>query len=418
MKTAPSRIYNVHNFRDIPELARLSKETLENIGIVGRVLPFRVNSHVTSNLIDWADPENDPMFRLVFPHRDMLPEYDFERLAKSVRFGTEKETQSIITEIHQQLNPHPDSQDLNVPTLDGKQIYGLQHKYPETLLFFPSEGQFCHSFCTYCFRWAQFTGKHELRFESKGSADLARYLGEHPEVTDVLLTGGDPVVMSTKKLRAYIEPLLHPQFSHLKNIRIGTKSLTFYPQRYLTDEDADDLMRLFEQVAKGGKSLALMAHFSHWKGFESDLSVQAIRRIRSAGAVIRSQAPVLRHINDDPQVWVRMWESQVRLGVNPYYMFVPRGTGASRYFSLPIARAYEIYREAISRVSGLARTARGPVMSTSDGKVEVQGVLEVGGNRQFVLRFLQARKPELCYKPFLADYSATATWFDDLKVSV
>ncbi len=87
---------------------------------------------------------------------------------------------------------------------------------------------------------------------------------------------------------------------------------------------------------------------------------EAIRRIRATGAVIRTQAPLVQRINDDADVWVRMWRTQVRLGLIPYYMFVQRDTGAKRYFEVPLVRAYEIYREAIQQVSGLGRTARGP----------------------------------------------------------
>jgi len=96
-------------------------------------------------------------------------------------------------------------------------------------------------------------------------------------------------------------------------------------------------------------------------------------------------------------------------------MFVERDTGARRYFELPLKRAWEIYQQAIQRVSGLGRTARGPSMSANPGKVELQGVAHVRGERVFVLRFIQARNPEWVQQPFFAKYDPQATWLDQLR---
>ncbi|RME80863.1 MAG: lysine 2,3-aminomutase, partial [Zetaproteobacteria bacterium] len=142
---------------------------------------------------------------------------------------------------------------------------------------------------------------------------------------------------------------------------------------------------------------------------------RAIRRVQEAGGVIRSQSPLLRHINDRPEIWSRMWKEQVQLGIVPYYMFVERDTGARHYFEVPLVRAWEIYREAFQCVSGLARTVRGPSMSATPGKVEVQGVTRIGGEKVFVLRFLQARNPAWVERPFFAAFDPKATWLDQLR---
>src|ERR1019366_9085072 len=152
------------------------------------------------------------------------------------------------------------------------------------------------------------------------------------------------------------EPLPDPQLSHIESIRVGTKSLAYWPQRFVTDPDADDTLRLFEEVGTAGKCLALMAHFSPPRELEPALVGQAVRRISSAGAVIRTQAPLIASINDDPATWSSMWRAQVRMGMMPYYMFVERDTGPQGYFAVPLARAYEVFRDAYSSVSGLSRT--------------------------------------------------------------
>jgi len=142
---------------------------------------------------------------------------------------------------------------------------------------------------------------------------------------------------------------------------------------------------------------------------------EAVRRIRAAGVVIRAQAPIVRNINDDPAVWAKMWRTQVGMGIIPYYMFVERDTGAKRYFEVPLERTYQIYREAIQQVSGLARTVRGPSMSAGPGKVEIQGIVELNGEKIFILRFIQGRNPDWVQRIFFAKYDPEATWFDDLK---
>jgi len=223
------------------------------------------------------------------------------------------------------------------------------------------------------------------------------------------------MVMTTRHLKDYLLPLLHPGLEHIQDVRIGTKSLTFWPHRYVTDPDADELLRLMERLVAGGKHVALMAHINHWLELESKVTREAIRRLRDAGVVIRSQAPLLAHINDDPVVWERMWRTQVGLGIIPYYMFVERDTGASCYFEVPLARAYEVYNQAVRRVSGLARTVRGPSMSAGPGKVEILGITETAGEQVFVLRFLQGRNPRWVLRPFFARFDPQATWLDQLR---
>src|SRR5690606_30906123 len=176
------------------------------------------------------------------------------------------------------------------------------------------------------------------------------YLRQHTEVTDLLFTGGDPMVMKTRHLRDYLEPLLEPAFDHIQTVRIGTKALTFWPHRFLNAEDADELIDLLARMVRAGKHVALMAHYNHWKELDTEVAQAAIRRIRAAGVVIRAQGPLIAHINDDPAVWAKMWKMQVRLGIVPYYFFVERDTGARHYFEVPLVRAWEIYREAMQQV--------------------------------------------------------------------
>jgi KamA family protein len=298
--------------------------------------------------------------------------------------------------------------------VNGEPVPGIQHKYRETVLFFPSQGQTCHSYCTYCFRWPQFVGLDDLKFACREASVLCDYLRAHPEVSSVLITGGDPLVMRTQVLRSYIEPLLAPDLAHVTSIRIGSKALSYWPYRVLSDNDSDDLMRLFEEVRLAGRHLALRAHYTHPRELETKPAQAAVRRVQAAGAVVRCQAPLIKHINDSAAIWADLWRLETALGAVPYYMFVERDTGPKGYFEVPLAKALRIFTEAFTQVSGLARTVRGPSMSATPGKVCIDGKATIGGEEVFVLRFLQARDPSWVGRPFFARYDEMATWLDAL----
>jgi len=416
--TRDFRVYTARDLDRIPQMRRLDAEARFQMRVVASVLPFRVNAYVLDELIDWDAVPEDPIFRLTFPQAGMLGPEQFAAMAALLRRGAPpEEVQTCAQTIRAQLNPHPAGQlQLNRPRgPDGAYMEGMQHKYRETLLFFPSQGQTCHSYCTFCFRWAQFIGDKALRIASAEAGALHRYLQRHPSISDLLVTGGDPMVMKSRHLVTYLEPLLRPEFEHVQNVRLGTKSLTFWPQRFVTDADAEDLLGLLERLAAQGKHLAIMAHYNHWRELETPIAREAIRRLREIGAEIRSQGPLLAHINDDPGVWARLWRTQVHLGIIPYYMFVERDTGARRYFEVPLVQAWKLYRGAIQQVSGLARTARGPSMSAAPGKVEIQGVTEIQGEKVLALRFIQGRNPDWVQRPFFARYDPQATWLDQLR---
>ena len=399
----------------MPQLQQLSAMERTCMKAVAAVLPFRVNNYVVEDLIDWSDIPSDPMYQLTFPQPGMLSTADFARVLGLVRRGSPEEIKSAARQIQYTLNPHPAGQlALNVPSVDGKPIPGLQHKYRETVLFFPAAGQTCHAYCTYCFRWAQFVGIDELKFACRETDALVAYLRAHPEVTSVLFTGGDPLVMKASVLRRYLEPLLDPALEHVASIRIGTKAPAYWPYRFVTDPDARDLLTLFEEVRNSGRHLALMAHYSHPRELEPPIAHEALRHIQDSGATVRCQAPLIRHVNDCADTWAEMWRRQVRLGAVPYYMFVERDTGPKNYFGVPLARAAEIFHEAYRQVSGLGRTVRGPSMSATPGKVLVSGVTTIGCEKVFVLKFLQARDPEWVGRPFFAKFDPDAVWLDDL----
>lgn len=416
-KTCDYKAYTLHNLDKLPQIDRLSAEQRHAVEVVAQVLPFKTNRYVTEELIDWDNIPNDPLFILNFPQHDMLKPHHFNAISNLLKTGaSRKQIQETANHIRMELNPHPAGQmQHNIPTLDEELLHGVQHKYRETVLFFPSQGQACHAYCSFCFRWPQFVGISNLRFASREVERLTVYLQQNPQVTDVLFTGGDPLVMQSNLLASYILPLLDSKLPNLQTIRIGTKALSYWPYRFLSDPDSKALLHLFQTVKQSGKHLALMAHFNHPRELQTRAAQQAIARIQETGAQIRTQSPLLSHINDDPRLWSQMWREQVKLGCVPYYMFVVRDTGAQHYFGLPLVNTWKIYREAYQNVSGIARTVRGPVMSAHPGKCQVLGVQEIDGKKVLSLRFLQGRNPDWVLKPFFAAYDDKALWLSDLK---
>jgi len=417
-ETTSIKSYTLGNFRTIPQIQQISEETQFEMEVVGNVLPFKTNNYVVEQLIAWNNIPIDPMFVLTFPQKGMLIPEHYDKMASTLKSGADrKEIQRVANDIRLKLNPHPAGQmELNVPQLkDGTKLYGMQHKYDETCLFFPSQSQTCHAYCTFCFRWPQFVGMDEMKFAMREGEQLVQYLKEHPEISDVLFTGGDPMIMKASMFSVYTDALLDAKLPNLKTIRIGTKAVSYWPYKFLTDSDADETLKNFEKIVKSGTHLAIMAHFNHLAELSTDPIKEAIKRIRNTGAEIRTQSPLLAHINDDADMWAKMWQKQVSLGCIPYYMFVVRDTGAQQYFGVPLVKAEKIFRAAFRKVSGLARTVRGPSMSATPGKVHVLGVSEINGQKVMALQLLQGRESEWVGVPFFAKYDENAIWLDDLE---
>ncbi len=411
------KAYTTRNIRKIPQLSALSEQQLHEIEVVSHVLPFKTNNYVVEELIDWENFQDDPMFILNFPQREMLKEKNFNHLSALIKKNAPKdEIDNYVNHIRLRMNPHPAGQmEHNVPSMNGNRLNGIQHKYRETLLFFPSQGQTCHAYCTFCFRWPQFSGMDNMKFGMKQTKLLIDYLKQNKEITDILFTGGDPMVMKASILARYVNAIIQAELPQIKTIRIGTKSLSFWPYRFLTDPDSEELLDVFRSITDAGIHLAIMSHFNHSKELSTHAVARASEKILQTGAQIRTQSPLLRHINNSSEAWAEMWRKQVDLGMIPYYMFIARNTGSHAYFGVNLNESLEIYKNAYQKVSGICRTARGPSMSSGPGKIHITGTATINGEKVYVLNFIQGRVPEWVGQPFFAKYNPDALWIDDLE---
>jgi L-lysine 2,3-aminomutase len=149
---------------------------------------------------------------------------------------------------------------------------------------------------------------------------LLEYIKRHKNIKDLLITGGDAMVASAEVLSRYIDPLLNnPDTSHLQTIRFGTKSLAYWPTTFTTDDDATAKLALFKKIEDSGKSVSIQAHFTLPVELKTNVVKEAIRNIQATGAIIRTQSPIIRGINDSAECWAEMWNLQTRLGLVPYY---------------------------------------------------------------------------------------------------
>jgi len=414
--------YNKTNFRQIEYLKNIPEDVKREIEVVAHVLPFKTNNYVTDYLIDWENYATDPVFILNFPMRDMLREEQYQEVKSALEKNVpEQELQRIVNRIRLKLNPHPAQQMTNIPELNGQPLEGCQHKYQDIILFFPSQGQTCHAHCTFCFRWPQFVKDLDLQFSMREVEKVTEYIKQNEQIHEILFTGGDPMVMSPGTISDYIDRIFAADIPHLDTIRFGTKSLTYWPFTFIPEfsDEAEDMLKLFRRITDSGKHLAFMAHFNHPNEMDNAAVQEAMYNIRQTGAEIRTQAPVLKNINDSAEIWKEMWSKQVNLGLVPYYMFIERETGPYEYFGLPIAKVHDIYHNAVRNSASFAKTVTAPVMSASKGKVQVMGTIDnpADGKKYFMLQYVRHRDASKTFRPFLAHYDEEATWFDQLEIA-
>lgn len=291
---------------------------------------FRSNDYYLS-LIDWTDP-GDPIRRMVVP--------DVRELQESGKLDPSDEERYTI-------------------------MPGLQHKYHSTAVLLISG--VCGGICRYCFRKRIFLRKQKDILRDFPTA--LEYIQEHDEITNILLTGGDPLMLTAKKLENIISRLL--EIKHVRIVRIGTKMLSFNPYKVMKD---DVIPNMIERLASPTKQIYVMNHFSHPKEL-TDAALEAITKLRKKGAVLTNQTPLIQGINDDPGVLARLFQELSFAGVPPYYLFQCRPALGNRDYSVPIEEGYEIFEKAKAKVSGLAKRAR-YVLSHATGKLEVLGLTE------------------------------------------
>lgn len=383
--------YTNHSFKNSRYYVLLPESEQRDFDILSSVFHFKANEFVLDHLIDWGQAPHDPVFRYLFPRKEMLAAEDFRELKELYLSGMSLDKRNdFILRMKEKMKPAIHTHISSFPHLDGKRVPGLYSNFHTIVSLSPDPMvRTCHSYCNYCFRWMYFNNKEVQEAASYADPQTPiPWLKAHPEVSDVLFTGADPLVISTAQLRKFVKPIF--EVDSIEVIRISSKSLAYWPFRFTSDKDADELLRLFEDIIASGRHLNFCAHFTHPRELEHPEVAKAVQRIRNTGAIIRTQGPLIREVNDSAETWSTMWKRQIQMGMIPYYMFMEADHSPENFFRLPIAKSLQIFQDAQKMTTGLARTVRGPVFMNDLNRVLVDGVTELNGKKFFVIKSLQS----------------------------
>lgn len=223
-------------------------------------------------------------------------------------------------------------------------VAGLVHRYPDRVLL--KLLTVCPVYCRFCFRRETVgNGKGDLLGDAEITAALD-YIAATPEIFEVILTGGDPLMLSPRRLAAVSERLA--QIPHVSVLRVHSRAPTAAP----------DLVTPERVVAlqASGKALFVALHVNHAREL-TEAARAAIARLRAAGATLLSQTVLLAGVNDDASVLEMLMRDLLRLGVKPYYLHHPDLAPGTSHFRLSIEAGKEIYAQLRSRLTGIGAPA-------------------------------------------------------------
>ncbi|WP_152395311.1 KamA family radical SAM protein [Paenibacillus guangzhouensis] len=353
----PKYITNIDKIVEIPEQERAKLRPITEKFV------FRVNDYYLK-LIDWNDP-NDPIKKLVIPNEGELSEYG--------RWDASDEDTNYV-------------------------VPGCQHKYKTTALLIVSE--VCGAYCRYCFRKRLF--RNDVKEAMSDVSPGIEYIRQHPEINNVLLTGGDSLILATPKLKLILEQLR--EIEHVKIIRLGSKIPVFNPMRIYEDEELLETIRTF---SNSDRRIYVMAHINHPREITPEAR-RGFEALHQAGAIVVNQTPILRGINDNADVLAELLDKLSWAGVTPYYFFINRPVAGNRDFVLPLEQVYRLVEEAKAKTSGLGKRIR-LSMSHTSGKIEI---LAIEDGKAY-LKYHQSRDDH--YGKFMVlPCPKDASWFDDL----
>jgi L-lysine 2,3-aminomutase len=419
----------LEGFREVVKI--LAKNGIEPGQIAERelfveVYRFKASRHLL-NSINWNQYEEDSMYQLVFPQPGMM--------RKKVRQAylaakTEKERQQVVEDYMEETNPHDGKQLLNKPWMEVEEggievLEGSQHKYPQCQLIFDQTTQNCFAYCTYCFRHAQVRGDQDM-FIQEDIAQVHKYLRAHPEVTDILITGGDAGYLTVERLGQYVRPILEDrELLHIRAVRLGSRLLTYQPELILSRK-YDPMLAWFDTLRDNGVQLCWMAHFSTPRELLNPSTLAALRRLQNHGVVVRSQSPIMNHVSlftdqngrvdveRSARNWIDLAHILAALSVRFHAMYCARPTGEQHYFAAPLADIEKVFNLIYRSLASLHRPSRYITMTSSAGKVSLLGTAEVAGEKVFALKFNESRNMAWMDRVFLAKYDAKESRVDKL----
>ncbi len=358
---------NVVTAQELTEFLKISKEEYDHIRDEIEQFPMSVTRYYLS-LIDPEDP-NDPIRKMAVPS------------GQPVIYDGALDTSG---------------------ELSNTKMPGIQHKYGQTVLVLTTAD--CAMYCRHCFRRRLVgTDTDEITADCR---DVNEYIKKHPEVSNVLLSGGDSFMMPTERIADWLEALA--DLDQLDFIRFGTRTPVTFPQRILMDPELVEVLARYRER----KQIYVVTHFNHPREF-TDESRAAVRALQKAGVAIKNQTVLLKGINDDPQVLGSVLRGVSAMGIVPHYIFQCRPvTGVKSRFQLPLKDGAEIVMKANSMQNGLGKAAD-YTMSHPTGKIRILGSM---GEGKLLFQYKQAKNSDLIGRLFTRDVGDDSWLPDDLAV--
>jgi len=361
---------NIKSIDCLQSYIDLSSKEQKILGQVADKHPMNIPRYYLS-LIDENDP-NDPIRKLALPSEDEL-----------VVAGAMGETTK---------DPYGDDK--------HNKGNGVLHKYPYSALIVATD--YCSMYCRHCFRKAIVGLPNDKTVENFQRA--AEYIREHKEITNVIISGGDPLLISTKQIKKILDSLV--DIEHVNYVRIGTRTPAVYPMRFFDDE----LLKCFEEFNKR-KALYLPTHFNHVNEI-TDVAKEAVLRIRQTGVTVNNQAVLLKGINDSVEDIENLMNGLVKIGVNPYYLYQCMPVSRVRHhFQVPLKQGIDLVDTAKLRLDGYAKRFKF-IMGHDIGKIEICGRIE----DKLILKQIHSRpeEPEKASRMMIMQLDDKAGWLDDM----
>ncbi len=357
---------SISTIAQLGDYIELTPEMEQQLQKIVAIHPMRITKYYMS-LIDKYDP-NDPIRKMAVPSEEEL------NLLGSYDTSGERE---------------------------NTMMPGLQHKYAQTALVLATNR--CATYCRFCFR-KRLVGLPTEEILQRFN-DAVKYIENHEEINNVLISGGDPFVLSTGVIKEFLEKL--STISHLDFIRFGTRVPVTFPDRILED---DELLTLLENNSQENRRIYVVTQFNHPREI-TQKATDAVSRLIRSGVILDNQTVLLKGVNDDPETLAELQNKLVGIGVNPYYVFQCRPVKrVKNNFQVPLYKGYEIVDRAKKKLNGHSKRFK-YIMSHQTGKIEIVGVME----DNIYLKYHQARATEDLGKFFKRKINKTGGWLDELE---
>lgn len=358
---------NICSIEELKKHIKLTKNEEKALKKVTDIHPMSVTKYYFS-LID-KDDKDDPIRKMIIPSANEL-------------------------DLSGSYDPSCEQANTKMP--------GLQHKYSQTALILSTNR--CSAYCRHCFR-KRLVGLKNKEVVERFS-DAVRYIKKHKEIDNILISGGDPLILPTKIINIFLDLLT--QIPHVKYIRFGSRIPTVFPTRIIQDKQ---LIKLFKKYSTK-KKIYVITHFNHPREITAK-SVEAIKLLLDANVSLNNQAVLLKDVNDNADVLAQLFNKLIEVEIFPYYLFQCRPVKrVKKHFQVPLKDGYYIFENAKKRIKAHILCKRLKyIMSHRTGKIEIIGILE----DKIYFKYHQAKNPKDLGKFFSKKLNSTAAWLDDLK---